>query len=1142
MSKFIDNNIEKDFLLGLSSTLPPNIVVPKKQIILIEQSHDEVLACIGTKPVSNVENRTARETMGPEIFNIINNNGSCINTKDYKNSEAYIFPNNRKLAIIRDSFRGVGVPGLNNLLDQTISTLASFIEYHISYNKIDLKNPLDSTSPGGLGYQINNKTTLSIYNSETKINETINISLIHTAYFNYDLLIFRYICSTIGTRNNTSVDNLYQKMKDDKQPKLTPQEIIDINIININYLWQEILDFCIYAISSDKVIGESNEQNHKTSINALRYIVFTNFDKNKENYITNPTFKIITNTSNSNDVINYVETNIVRPKLTQLNDNKYPIKLTLLNDTPYISSQPMSATAITQLLMPTTKKIINKLKGCMSRKKKNLTDISNEVIHNINNLFKTYCQNKSIDLNTKNISAAGHAMLKFTGDTSHIVLYNILEKIKDRDKNYKFEILGLFSEIVGATRMICANKNVLITNNLLVFANNFNGSGSQNIGLPGYGIRIMFNLSYQYDAMYNSIKSKIVIVNNNANNYAQSTQLLNVLTKNEVYNEFVKFDKPNETPFVPDNNNAIEKRIKVMKELLNTKEYTDFVLRFNIDSKFVNIDTIIKEINVEIDEKYQFSNYVFSPSFRLTKEVEWTALCEILRSRSKIQIYDKIKNSYESTVSLINELVSLHSYITEYGDIKTNIDDIITKIQIIPNIKNLFKNIKNYYIVDEKQPVSYKTIQKVNSEKFIELTTAKWSKSKNNPDIIPESVSRLVNEFMSLIKNCIYLIDNFNIILSGGGVKSTKLDQPPLYQSGGDNEIFILAEDGNQTNKHENTIKDELYQTIKENLYLIPLNIDIPTIQEVPAEYYTYDKKYNIAMIETAITELTEKYKPKENIYDIYVDRIMYNFDILNTENVKEIITNDIKNFFEMVSGSLSIQKFFNFDTLNYDSIFKKLLNKLITKHNNDSFNTIWTKLNNWYNDNFNNGASVNIENMDMKKIIEKMFKDGLKSQPNQQNFITHINSTYKKTIFTENNLSNELNSIFTYIREYVINLNSLKEFERQIKKNNIELNDEKIIDILKLSFNLETAFNEIYRDRNTDSPMVLRNKTILTDIIVKYNLFGISTIKGGRHTRKKRKLSKQKTIKRNKKVKKSINIHTRRRRRDRKNTTKHRN
>ena len=137
-------NWDKHTRLSLTSSSKAS----QPQQIIIEQAHDKIWAMKpSTIPIpTKVEDRTAEDTSNSnsvKVTDLINTNGECVNVKENvkddkieisgEYTEAYAAPDNNIKAIIRDCFRGVGLPGLNNILDQALSSLKSFIE---NYNTV----------------------------------------------------------------------------------------------------------------------------------------------------------------------------------------------------------------------------------------------------------------------------------------------------------------------------------------------------------------------------------------------------------------------------------------------------------------------------------------------------------------------------------------------------------------------------------------------------------------------------------------------------------------------------------------------------------------------------------------------------------------------------------------------------------------------------------------------------------------------------------------------------------------------------------------------------------------------------------------------------------------------------------------------
>ena len=107
------------------------------------------------------------------IEDVLNTYSKCIEidpTSSDSGNIPYTIPDNTTVCYVKDCFPGTCVPGLNNLLDQSSASLDTFITTVSTQAK--LSNPMKDSS-NALGVQ--------------------NKNLLYTAYFNFDLLIFKYI-------------------------------------------------------------------------------------------------------------------------------------------------------------------------------------------------------------------------------------------------------------------------------------------------------------------------------------------------------------------------------------------------------------------------------------------------------------------------------------------------------------------------------------------------------------------------------------------------------------------------------------------------------------------------------------------------------------------------------------------------------------------------------------------------------------------------------------------------------------------------------------------------------------------------------------------------------------------------------------
>ena len=249
--KYINNLSINSETFSKWGTPPPNsgdIITATKTI---DSVHDELGKESNKSKPSNWEDKsiefTTVATIVPNlrIPEILNTYGKCIVVREDSESDEgkipYKIPDSNKNCYIKDCFPGSSVPGLNNLLDQSSVSLKTFFE---QVKEPILKNPLQGN--GGLGQQLF---------KENISNPELRTKLRYTAYFNYDLLIFRYILAAVGGGTNSPLlDNLLAKINtnndiidsntSNREVLYTDKEILLINTVNLNYLWAYLMIFC----------------------------------------------------------------------------------------------------------------------------------------------------------------------------------------------------------------------------------------------------------------------------------------------------------------------------------------------------------------------------------------------------------------------------------------------------------------------------------------------------------------------------------------------------------------------------------------------------------------------------------------------------------------------------------------------------------------------------------------------------------------------------------------------------------------------------------------------------------------------------------------------------------------------------------
>ena len=1100
-----------DFQLALNDAAR---TVPQQ--IIIEQVHDEIWAMKpGTinKPQGKIENTTANATINisnESVINLININGECIDSDDKTNSPAYAFPNNMDTAIIRDCFRGVGVPGLNNVFDQATSSLDSFINYH---STTGLKNPMSMLGPGGLGQQLLTKTP-----SDNR--------LVYTAYFNYDLLMFAYIYQTINTRVVTYVDNLYTKavaaMTQTPSILLTPTEIKEINVINLNYLWQRTLDFCKSAIANDNVLNGNlngntdNMPNYVNSINALRYMVFTDFTTNTTGFLSDPTFKIINPkalvNSGIDSVISYIENTITQPKLP---DQTLSLEKVAKNlDTPYFSSQPMAAKSIQTAFNSTTvtgklKNVFNKFTGCKSRKKTGFSPEEQEVMFNMNALFHSYAKVVST-VNKHYVTAAGWAMLKFTGDTSHVVFGNILEEAR----NYQYQpapptptppkfnkTLFLVSEIVLATRLVAAEKDVLIDGKLQVFTNGFNGLGSENKYKHRYALKVVFDPILKYKNYIQSIIDKydavnaadagtkyptVTTVGSDAMMFITNLNLTEMFIENgdtvivHLNREVSSIDSY-VAPAAEVEFNKIYNWITIM----NKTKYNAFINAYNYDTTNLNIKDLTKNLEnqeITIINKIRFST-------RITALPSWyVAITQLELNQHDVNFTNvmTITNALVSQLKLksIDNEFDINTYLTTYFTLISN-----------DNFKKFYDGIILFYYYDPIRMDKYDKLRLTYKKEFVGNLQEEYIKKTGKKILSSNEISTKV---LNIIDGFKFLIDNICLIHSY--VIKSNFD---ISQSGG------MISDRTMVQSDDESVNNILDQLTTSLLTVDVISVDqssdasADTVTDEDALFDKIESPEDLQIFFSIknLNELRIKPESKLDFNKICADRF-YNIGDINEMTVDDV-KEELQSFNVYINNRFGVPAPIGLDYV-FHHIFMNIVNDIPpgeVKSANAHYNKVVDIKNEYkFNTLFDN-STLDPENFGNSTL-------------DREYFVNYINSAYKITIFTHSQIANEYKDLKSKWAKF-------HNAYQECSNNN---DDDKVKAIYNLINNsiIVRKYRDVFFRERWDIPnnRLLRTANIWQDMIYAYNqIIPSGNLEGGKRTRKNRKSPNKSTRKNTKAI-----------------------
>jgi hypothetical protein len=518
----IVNNITIDnaTLKKIISRDPPEKCIAKCNVTLLaDMAHDKLSTENQTTPndlENNIVSNTSITVLDTPIVDILSTYGECVVYSADGDGYAkipYSIPDNNKECFIRDCFAGRWIPGLNNVFDQAGSSLGEFIKYHNITPSNSLKNPLLDSSPGGIGQQ----------DGDNRLK--------FTAYFNYDLLLFLYITTHFKSIIEPIVTKVQGILNETLQINLYPNEILLINTVNINFVWCWLMIYCKKSVEQDEYYSTQADKQtgFKDALHALTQIRFDSFDTNNDGYISNPFFYYRGTPSTIilkgvfNNFKQYIDEmcSIIYNSETGIWGNVNADTNQLAGGQQYITSQAMAATCIGQLLK-FGKGIICRNSGIDDPVKTGSSD-------EINSLFSK--------LNMSNTSKAyGWSILKFSGDSSHIVFGEIMEKIKEWDttRTYlpaDFKIIYAISERPLAARLLAVSKTVYLSMTD-VFMNNFDGKGSENKSDPHAALYIEFDKSHGYKASIDGLFKKIKLVfEDKDSKYIDSRKSLNFVTQ-----------------------------------------------------------------------------------------------------------------------------------------------------------------------------------------------------------------------------------------------------------------------------------------------------------------------------------------------------------------------------------------------------------------------------------------------------------------------------------------------------------------------------------------------------------------------------------------------------------------------------------
>ena len=911
------------------------------------------------------------------IKDTLNTYGKCIVTENANSIDEgkvpYVIPNNNEYCYVKDCFPGSCVPGLNNLLDQSIASLKTFFEQTNSTGL--LKNPLDGN--GGLGQQLFKK------------NKGDN-RLQYTAYFNYDLLIFRYILenyfqqrkmnnkqtSDKKTTGSKLLDDILNKIINNPQSEYTNKEIQLINTINLNYLWCYLMIFCKESVEQDPYLTNNNSRNeYYNMLSRFTQIRFDGFMINNDGYISNPlfyyrgtdTYYILDKSSAVfiDSICENIYNNMKGGNIFQVTVLK---NKTMAGGIQYITSQSMAATCIST--------IMGKLKSVICRNADNKDPIKNACMNELNRL-----------MDNKKQSPSGWSILKFSGDSSHIVYGEIIEWVK----NYyqmNFQLIYLLSERPLAGRLLAAGKNIIMVSTN-IFMKNFSGNGSENKDERRAALYITFDKSISYINIIEGIFQKITTILANKNRYTYSYPLIqNIMFQQPIndatFPQMVSFLEPllgSNIESNPSASNIDDVKIAALSNIIQSENIKTILQAFDVDEMIKNIieiPTVFTDLATNLIGR-RLGN------IRIGSKSNWNFLIRELHLRELDAGYS---NPTIIQFDNINKLLSITSLLSNNISKFKGLD-----VEINTMYKNLLQN-QGFNVIYSKIIKSY-TNKDDKYNRFEEERIADWlNNKKGEGDKIPNGVMLIIQEILGFIDNCLQVntILGDAKVMSGGKGTKRKADD-------------IVSENDSQLLKKQSFTNDDI-QELQNNI----VDEFLYTLKTIPVSFDASMNGFDFTDINEYYDEITTEVNEIENniqgftnaivssfdnvIYDTIVDQLIKLSGVTYGHNEKEKAYTDINHIINFYSLSYKNKANSNF-ALNGN----RLLDMLYTFINNDTATNI----------------SI-IQNTRFSTLLENLQNPSIVLQ-NKTKFINAVNKEFP-FLFTD--ISVKLNTVNMY--QHLIN------------------------------------------------------------------------------------------------------------------------
>jgi len=808
-----------------------NVLAGVNGDVTLDQVHDEIFESTKGKPSAWEDqillSTTINTDSNTKILSTISSMGKCVKLHDPRVLGAqtqpneglipYTIPDNRVACYIRDCFSGTGIPGLNNIFDQATMSLKSFIEYHnrAVVGAAVFGNPL--AGYGGLGQQL-------------YAPPAADAKLKYTAYFNYDLLMFVYITRIILQPNGpqTLIDLRTKVINAINGPAvlLTPAEIETINIININYLWCKLMIYCVESLRSDSFLTGSLDE-YLPAMNKLTQIRFESFAKNGDNYFTNPIFGYRGNnpvdiTQNvTPETLTYIDS-LCTAVYTADADPGFGSQMNnsgLSGGVQYVTTQSMVAQAMT--------KAISKRAGIIARNANNKDPIQNACANEIDKLFK-HAHPGIAALSLLQI-ARGWSMVKFSGDSSHIVFGEIMEAVQSAAANgkadiaafaiglteekeaawkakgntaawaadngashegvfylflvpsangvFNFKIVYLIEERPLTARLLAAQKNIFVEGTKLIM-DTFTGFGSEDKYDRHAALYIEFDLNSSYVNILTGLQDKIQKYVDNNGNYPLAGDILTLenagtLAASNLNDQGLRAEFLNhfDLPLAP--GEALTQ--DYLRELSSDIANLEFRINFDLDTILLKLEALLDES--KIPNYNLLADTLVGKGFpRMSRATNWKALMIVLQSTNIDAAGGTPSSGTQNGYYDMKEILSIISKL--YNDGRTDIAN--------PYMNRLLTNTEGLLKVLNKMVSSFESVRTiadifsrdkiVKYDAFIQDRIAEWMQDKSG-ESPPSKIELMVNGLKEFVDLCLdvrakykSVPGNVNPALLGGGI------------------------------------------------------------------------------------------------------------------------------------------------------------------------------------------------------------------------------------------------------------------------------------------------------------------------------------------------------------------------------------